>query len=148
MLFIQQALKRWFASRQSADADLRHAAGRWGEEQAACFLKGKGYCLIGRRVRVGDRDELDLVARDKDALVFIEVKTRKSEDFGRPADAVNRKKRHVLSRAAVRYLKAIKSPPVCFRFDVVEVIGAEGATPPRIRHIENAFPLDRRYRVP
>ncbi len=145
---IQQALKRLFPSRPAGDSDQRHAAGRWGEEQAARFLQGKGYRLLGRRVRVGRRDEFDLVARAEDALVFIEVKTRAREDFGRPADAVNRKKRQVLSRAAVRYLKAIKSPAVCFRFDVVEIIGAQGGPPPRIRHLENAWPLDRRYRVP
>ncbi|MBU4198637.1 MAG: YraN family protein [Verrucomicrobia bacterium] len=146
--FIPQAFKRWFPSRQSADTDTRHAAGRWGEAQAERFLKTKGYKILGRRVRVGDRDELDLVARDGESLVFVEVKTRHSEDFGRPAEAVDRHKRHYLSRAAVRYLKALKSPPVCFRFDVVEVIGVEGNPQPRIRHIENAFPLDRRYRIP
>lgn len=148
MGIVQKAFKRLFPTRQPAAGDRRHAAGRWGEEQAAGFLKAKGYCILGRRVRVGDRDEFDLVARDGETLVFVEVKTRQSESFGRPADAVNRKKRHVLSRAAVRYLKAIKSPAVCFRFDVVEVIGAKKATPPRIRHIENAFPLDRCYRIP
>ena len=97
---------------------------------------------------MGDRDELDLVARDGESLVFVEVKTRHSEDFGRPAAAVDRHKRHVQSRAAVRYLKALKSPPACFRFDVVEIIGSEEEPHPRIQHIENAFPLDRCYRVP
>jgi putative endonuclease len=123
-------------------------SGLWGEEQAEAFLKKKGYRILGRRVRLGPRDELDLVARDGEALVFVEVKTRKSEDFGSPVSAVDRKKRHSLSRAALRYLGKLRYPEVCFRFDVVEVIGEEGEEDPVIRHIENAFPLDRRYMVP
>jgi Holliday junction resolvase-like predicted endonuclease len=61
--------------------------------------------------------------------------------------SVDRDKQHALSRAAVRYLRKIKQP-VCFRFDVVEVIGTEDAEPSNVRHIENAFPLDRRYTLP
>ncbi|MBI2441004.1 MAG: YraN family protein [Lentisphaerae bacterium] len=123
-------------------------AGRWGEEQAERALRKKGYAILGRRVRIGRRDELDLVARDGAVLVFIEVKTRKTETFGRPVAAVNRAKRHYLARAAVRYLKRLHPAPRAFRFDVVEVIGAAGAGAPLVRHIENAFPLDRCYRVP
>lgn len=148
MGFIPQAIKRLFPACKAANANSRHKTGRWGEAQAERFLKTKGYTIIGRRVRVGDRDELDLVARDGATLVFVEVKTRKGENFGRPAAAVDRQKRHVQSRAAVRYLKAIKCPSVCFRFDIVEVVGAKDAPHPGIRHIENAFPLDRCYRVP
>ncbi len=126
----------------------RGDTGKWGERQAELLLSAKGYRIIGRRVRVGARDELDLVARDGESLVFIEVKTRKNENFGRPMSAVNRKKRHTSSRAAVRYLKALKNPAVPFRFDVVEVIGAEGGGNPKLRHIENAFSLDSHYRIP
>lgn len=125
-----------------------HKAGEWGERQAEGFLKRKGFKILSRRFRLGARDELDLVASDGGVLVFVEVKTRKSEDFGRPMAAVNRRKRHILSRAAVRYIKALKNPSVCFRFDVVEVIGADGTGAPEVRHIENAFCLEERYRVP
>ncbi len=122
--------------------------GRWGEKEAERFLKGKHYRILGRRVRVGQRDELDLVARHCDTLVFVEVKTRKQEDFGRPAEAVNRAKRHRLSRAAIRYMKRLRSPPKFFRFDIVEVIGSMDRPSPEIRHIENAFPMDMRYTLP
>jgi putative endonuclease len=121
--------------------------GLWGEKQAAEFLRGRGYKVLGTRVRVGLRGEFDVVARDGEVLVFVEVKTRKSETFGRPISSVDRDKQHALSRAAVRYLKKLKQP-VCFRFDVVEVVGVEGGTPSSIRHVENAFPLDRRYTLP
>ncbi len=148
MNIIPQALKRLFPVHKPVDQDPRHKTGAWGEKQAELFLKKKGYRILGRRVRVGTRDELDLVARDGSVLVFVEVKTRAHEKFGRPSDAVNRRKRHVQSRAAVRYLKATGQTAPCFRFDVVEVIGATEDPCPQIRHIENAFALDRRYRIP
>ncbi len=122
-------------------------SGEWGEDEAARYLAGLDYRILGRRVRPDARDELDLVARHGQVLVFVEVKTRKSEAFGRPIEAIDRHKRAVLSRAAVRYLKKLRDPAVLFRFDVVEVVGQPGDTP-LIRHIENAFALDSRYRFP
>lgn len=123
------------------------AAGRWGEDVAARHLEGKKYKIVGRRVRVGRRDEIDLVARQGRVLVFVEVKTRRGERYGRPSDFVDRHKRHALSRAAVRYIERLEDSRVIFRFDVVEVVGVEGEDPV-IRHIENAFVLDTRYMLP
>lgn len=124
------------------------ATGLWGEAQAERFLRRLGYRTLGRRVRIGDRDELDLVCRDGKSLVFVEVKTRRSEDYGRPVEAVNARKRQVLSRAAVRYLRKVRYPSVSFRFDVVEVVGTPEDDPPTIHHIPNAFTLDTRYTPP
>ena len=132
--------------------------GRWGEKQAEKFLKKSGYQILGRRVRVGRHDELDLIARQRsshkasprhagDTLVFVEVKTRKSEIYGRPAASVNRDKRRKLSRAAVSFLKKRKLRPPYIRFDVVEVIGEPDGDIPEIRHIENAFQLEGGYRI-
>ncbi len=121
--------------------------GEWGERQAERILRRKGYRLIGRRVRVGRRDEIDLIARDGDVLVFVEVKTRADERFGSPAAAVDRRKRRLLSRAAIRYINHLKRPPDFVRFDIVEVIGCEGAARPVIRHIPGAFTLEGHYRV-
>jgi putative endonuclease len=98
-------------------------------------------------VRVGSRDEIDIVARQGSVLVFVEVKTRRNEDFGRPMDAVDRDKRRALSRAAVRYVSKLRRTP-CFRFDVIEVIGEPDGGDPVLRHIERAFDLDRRYLIP
>lgn len=129
----------------------RHlATGKWGEKVAAKFLKkNKGYKILGRRIHIGTRDEFDLVARDGEVLVFVEVKTRASEKYGRASASVNRNKRHTLSRAAVRYIKKLRNPKVYFRFDVVEVIGdKDSATPPTIRHTENYFKLDNCYTLP
>jgi putative endonuclease len=123
------------------------STGEWGEECAAVFLREKGYRILGRRVRVGRRDEIDILARQGEVLVFVEVKTRRNEDFGRPMDSVDAGKRHALSRAAIRYVSRLRRVP-CFRFDVVEVIGESGGDDPVLRHIERAFELDRRYVVP
>jgi len=139
MRFLAKVLRR-------GPAHLR--AGEWGEEQAERVLRGKGWKIVGRRVRVGRKDELDLVARAGPVLVFVEVKTRKSEQFGRPYEAVDRAKRRCLSRAAYRYLLALRPRPEYFRFDVVEVIGEPDGPDPVIRHIENAFQLEGSYRLP
>ncbi len=122
-------------------------AGEWGERQAEKFLAQKGLKIL-RRVRFGKRDELDLVARAGNVLVFVEVKTRATEDFGRAISAVDAKKRKALSRAAVHYLRRLNPKPDYFRFDVVEVIGKEQGDPPEIRHIENVFTADARYTLP
>jgi putative endonuclease len=116
-------------------------AGEWGEKQAEKLLRRKGYKLLGRRVRIGDRDELDLVARHGNVLVFVEVKTRATEDFGKPVDAIDRDKERSLERAALAYMRRIKERPPYFRFDVVEVIGSRGAGRPEIRHLEDAIEM-------
>jgi putative endonuclease len=121
--------------------------GDWGERVASGMLKKKGYHIITHAFRMGRREEIDLVARDGETLVFVEVKTRANEDFGRPASSVNANKRRALSRAAVHYLKRLRQKPNYFRFDVVEVIGSRDTENPVIRHIENAFPLDKRYHL-
>jgi putative endonuclease len=122
--------------------------GEWGEGVAERALRASGYKILGKRVRFSSREELDLVARQKDVLVFVEVKTRGSESFGRPYDSVDRDKRRAMGRAAVHYLKRLGFPGIFYRFDVVEVIGEPGDAAPEVRHIENAFTLDDRYRLP
>ncbi len=141
---MRQWIEKWFKPRREA-AHLK--SGRWGEERAVRFLKKHGYKIHGQRVRVGRHDELDAIAEHNGVLVFIEVKTRRTEEFGRPFSAVNQSKRKRLSRAAVGYLKTRKLQPDYIRFDVVEVVGEPGGEPPEIRHIENAFPLDSHYRL-
>ena len=125
-----------------------HESGAWGEKLAARFMRKQGYKVLGTGVRLSPRDELDVIARKRDLLVFVEVKTRKSEDYGRPVDAVNRAKRRTISRAAVHYLREVGYPKVNFRFDVIEVVGAPGDQDPVLRHIENAFTLDPRFILP
>jgi len=133
------------------DREPRHLeTGRWGEQQAEAHLRAAGLRIRARRLRVGRRDEIDLLAQDGAQLVFVEVKTRRRETYGRPIAAVDRAKRQRMSRAAVRYIKRLPDPRIYFRFDVVEVIGCPEDPPAdiMIRHIPNAFSLDRRYTLP
>ncbi|HIE10361.1 MAG TPA: YraN family protein [Kiritimatiellae bacterium] len=135
----------WLPSVRSRAPHL--SIGRWGERVAERELRRKGLKIIGRRVRVGRRDELDLIARDGQVLVFVEVKARCDERFGRPIHAVDKAKRRLLSRAAARYLRSLKNPPRFIRFDVVEVVGSpRDGVRPVVRHIAGAFSLDEHYR--
>ena len=118
--------------------------GRRGERMAAEHLKARGHKVLFRNFRAPHGGEVDLVCRDKrhDELVFVEVKTRTTEEFGRPFDAVDRKKRRLILHGAMTWLKMLDMPDITFRFDVVEVVMTE---PPDIRHIEKAFRLPENY---
>ena len=91
------------------------------------------------------RGEIDLIFSDGDCLAFVEVKARSSEDWTRPAAAVDAERRRRLSRAALDYLRLLKNPPVKIRFDIVEVLLADGAVR-EIRHLPNTFALSKPYR--
>ena len=124
-------------------------AGEWGEELSSKHLRKNGYEIIERRARPSRRHEIDIVAVRGETLVFVEVKTRASEQYGAPLSAVDKNKRRALNRAAVRYLQKTKWPRLAYRFDVVEVVGSPASkNPPVIRHIENAFPFERRWLMP
>jgi putative endonuclease len=95
--------------------------GRRAEEAAALRLQSLGYRILARRLRTG-AGEIDLVAEDRGTLVFVEVKARASLACGRPSEAVDRRKRDRLRRAATLYLARRGGAPGPCRFDVVEVL--------------------------
>src|SRR5947207_14547680 len=95
--------------------------GPLGERAARRHLKRKGLKFLTANFR-SERGEMDLIFRDLDCLVFIEVKTRSSEDWTRPAAAVNADRRRRLTRTALDYLRLLKNPPVKIRFDIVQVL--------------------------
>src|SRR5205814_4961933 len=100
--------------------------GKLGEQAAKKHLRRAGLKFLTANFR-SPRGEIDLILRDGDCLVFVEVKTRSSEEWTRPAAAVNAHKRRLLSQAALDYLKLLKQPPVKMRFDIVEVLLRDGA---------------------
>ncbi|MDB6054511.1 MAG: hypothetical protein JWN25_2034 [Verrucomicrobiales bacterium] len=118
--------------------------GAFGEKEARKYLKKKGLKFLTANFK-SDRGEIDLVFRDGDCLVFIEVKTRSSEDWARPAAAVNAEKRQYLSRAGLDYLRLLRNPEIKFRFDIVEVL-VNGRKVTEIRHLPNSFHLPRGMR--
>lgn len=118
--------------------------GRLGERVARRHLRRLGLKFLTANFR-SPRGEIDLVFRDADCLVFVEVKTRSSEEWTRPAAAVNAAKRRRLSLAALDYLKLLGNPQVRVRFDIVEVLLADGAVR-EVRHLPNTFALTAPYR--
>jgi len=114
--------------------------GRWGEDTACAFLRLKGLKILERNYRVGHL-EIDIIARDKEELVFVEVKVRCGKDYGGPWGAVDWKKQRVLTRAAAGYLARGKYPVRACRFDVVAIAIDEHATGMQLKHIERAFDI-------
>lgn len=118
--------------------------GELGERAARKHLQKLGLKFLTANFR-SDRGEIDLVFRDDDCLVFVEVKTRSSEEWTRPAAAVDKRKRRLLTLTALDYLRLLKNPQVKFRFDIVEVLLADGDVR-EVRHLTNAFPLEKPFR--
>ncbi|QXG76898.1 YraN family protein [Modestobacter sp. L9-4] len=115
----------------------RAALGAYGERVAARVLTDAGLTVLDRNWRCRD-GELDLVARDGDALVFCEVKTRTGSGFGSPAEAVTAAKRRRLRVLASAWLSAHDHHAPDLRFDVVGVqVPAVGR--PQVTHLRNAF---------
>jgi putative endonuclease len=112
--------------------------GKKGEEVAAAHLRKLHYKILERNYRCG-AGEIDIIAKDQNTLVFVEVKTRSNKDFGAPAEAVNARKQRQLSKVALTYLNQKKLIDVPARFDVVavELIPFK----PQIEVIRDAFDL-------
>jgi putative endonuclease len=125
----------------------RHLAhGQIGERAAKTYLRQQGLKFLTANF-AGPRGEIDLIFRDRDCLAFVEVKTRSSEQWSRPASAVDRHKRRRLSLTALDYLRRLRGPLPPFRFDIVEVLLKDGVVH-KIRHLDNAFPIEHRDYFP
>ncbi|MBQ3118307.1 MAG: YraN family protein [Clostridia bacterium] len=111
-------------------------SGKTGEAAATKYLKVKGYKIIDRNYRK-TYGELDIVAQKGENIAFVEVKTRKSDSYGTPAEFVTLKKQKKLIKAAYTYIQE-HNLDAEFTFDVVEVY-IEGKKVKDINHIKNAF---------
>lgn len=109
--------------------------GVWGEELAAAYLRDKGYVILERDWHSGHRD-IDIIARHGRCVVFVEVKTRRSTDYGTPEEAIDWKKRRHLRSAISHYVKYYRVD-IPFRFDIVSIVGEMGGSAPRIEHLED-----------
>jgi putative endonuclease len=116
-------------------AVLNRMLGDEGERAAARFLKRLGFRIITRGYRT-TRGEIDLIAREGDILVFVEVKTRRT---GQPLEAVTTEKERRLTLAALKFLKQFSLLEQRCRFDVVAVVWPDDRSPPSIEHVRNAF---------
>ena len=131
--WLQQRLQLWLRPL---------SLGERGERAAERFLKRLGYKIVFRRHRQR-YGEVDIIAVDYsdggETVVFVEVKTRRDLDKGRPAEAVNAQRQQRFTRAALAFLKSHGLLEYASRFDVVEVIWPEGQKRPTIQHLKSAF---------
>lgn len=114
-----------------------HALGRSGEEAAAAYLKKEKFRLVCRGFRF-QRGEIDIIAYDKDTLVFVEVKTRRGTEFGPPEESVTPFKQRQIRRLAEAYLMQNNLGDVPCRFDIL-ALSPEGKRGYRVHHIPDAF---------
>jgi putative endonuclease len=127
------------AAGSGADAAARDKNPLWerGENAAAKYLRSQNFRIITRNYRC-DAGEIDIIARDAQVLVFVEVKTRAYDD-PTPEEQVNEHKQHQLTKAAKVYLTRYGYPQPPARFDVVAVVWPQGGRDPIIRHTRDAF---------
>jgi putative endonuclease len=116
--------------------------GKSGEEAAARLLKKNGYRILARNYKV-KLGEIDIIAKDKDTVCFVEVKLRKSDKFGLPAEAVTVFKQRQIARVALAFLKEKNLLGKRARFDVISVIYSENSV--KFDLIKDAFELEERY---
>jgi len=114
----------------------RHTIGKKGEDIALWHLKGMGYKIIARNYK-SKFGEIDIIAKDRDTLAFVEVKTRKTDEFGGPKMAVTERKRRQISKVASEYLKRSGLSHVKARFDVVAIKLEQGRN--NIEVVKDAF---------
>jgi putative endonuclease len=140
-------LNRWRSrfSRSKKSPKPEHILrGAVGEKLACRFLRKHGYKILYRNFRGRRGGQIDIVCRDRDTLVFVEVKTRSGEEFGRPLTAVHRDQQRRIAQGGLAWLRLLDNPDILFRFDVVEVLMPDGAKP-HLELIQNAFQLPRPY---
>jgi len=109
--------------------------GSQGESIAAAFLTGKGYTLLDRNWRYG-KGEIDIICSKGEFIIFAEVKTRSSEYFGKPEEAVDKKKQRYLIKAADAYITQ-KNILLEVRYDIISILKQQNKH--TVRHIEDAF---------
>jgi putative endonuclease len=118
--------------------NLRQQYGAQSESLAARLLKQRGYTILKTNYRT-PLGEIDIIARDRDTIVFVEVKARRSLGFGGPKWAVTPKKQRKISMVALYYLKTTRQSQAKARFDVVAIRSL--TEPPQVEIIQNAFDL-------
>jgi putative endonuclease len=117
--------------------DGRRRLGAFGERLAAAHLAAKGYRIRARNYRCRE-GEIDIVAQDGETLVFVEVRTRRGDALGTPAESITAIKESRLVAAATAYVQALSQPPADQRIDVVAVQLSPGGRLLAIDHIEGA----------
>ena len=111
----------------------KQETGKSGEEIASNYLEEQGYKILERNFSC-NQGEIDIIAKDKEEIVFIEVKTRSSIEFGRPIESVTKNKQKHMYQTAKYYIHKTKQETKCIRFDVIEVYIINGKI--KVNHIK------------
>ncbi len=119
----------------------RQNTGDLGEKLARDFLKKKGYRIIETNFRCR-RGEIDIIARHKDFLVFVEVRSKRNLEWGTPEESITAGKKRRVKTAAFQYLRELEKQPKQWRIDVVVLEIDEAGKAKRIEHIESAIGED------
>jgi putative endonuclease len=114
----------------------KNAVGRYGEDLAARYLTTEGFVVLERNWRC-ELGEIDIVAREGDALVICEVKTRRGLSYGSPLESITYRKLATLRKLAGRWLQTHQLNPGTIRIDIVGVL-FDHNTPPRVDHVRGA----------
>jgi putative endonuclease len=117
--------------------DGRRRLGAFGERLAAAHLEAKGYRIRARNFRCRE-GEIDIVAQDGDTVVFVEVRTRRGNALGGPAESITATKQSRLAAVAMAYVQTLAEPPADQRIDVVAIQLSPGGRLLAIDHIEGA----------
>ncbi|MBK9249388.1 MAG: YraN family protein [Ignavibacteria bacterium] len=120
-----------------SDQPNQREKGTVAEDAAVEFLKTKGFTIVKRNFHFGRDGEIDIIARDKDVLVFVEVKARSNDMYGAPESSITPSKVKTIRRTAQGYLYVNKITNIECRFDVIAMDYSRN--PPEIRHLVNAF---------
>ncbi len=115
----------------------RQKLGSWGEEVAATRLQERGYTILARNFHT-PHGEIDIVAGKEEAIIFVEVKTRSSNRFAFPENAVNRRKQMLMLSAAECWFEQHPESPESWQFDVIAVTGKPSGEM-EIEHFENVL---------
>lgn len=139
--WIQSIWRNWRRRRAESDS-----LGRRGERAAAAYLRARGHSIVAQSER-GGLGEIDLITVDGRTIVFVEVKTRRSNRRGAPSDAVDLDKQARITRLALGWLKRHDLLEQSVRFDVVSMVWPAGEKRPAIEHFRGAFEATGRWQL-
>jgi putative endonuclease len=112
--------------------------GAWGEDLAAEYLASKDYSILARNIRTRS-GEIDLIARKKGLLVFVEVKTRQGDAYGVPEESITPVKKQHMEDSAHEWLSAHPDETGAWQFDVIAIFQPPGMDQPEITHLEGTI---------
>ena len=117
-----------------SEKNINKQIGLKGEEIACNYLKKLGWKILEKNFRYSKYAEIDIIAKETNTIVFVEVKTRTTSNFGHPFEAINTKKINNIYKAALSYLKSTQERYEDYRIDIISILGNSN---PKIEHIKN-----------